>query len=610
MSNWIENKKFQIGTVVGSASTDEYSFILKSRMAKVGDIVATATDIPGHEGKSAAVVWGRIVGIDRFNPFFPAEAAQELADQDINILDTVLSTTRDYLQAEVLIIGSTGTSATTDLRMSPVTYPVRPAAGVFNPPPEIVQRLLTGAEDDSVKLHLGTLIGRGDVEVSLTANKIVSRHLAILAMTGGGKTVAARRVLRELTKIKYPVVIFDPHGDYLSFYEKRKELGGVDVKLFYPSIRVHNDDAGIIEDLIAKMGLKLSEAQKDFFQGVIASTSPEPGEAALHYIRRLQETCEERRRNRDHDNGAAKLNLATVNAVNRSLEFVRRALLAMEKNNSSLRSQPRLQPYQFDEMPDPRFHPFEIVKPGQVSIFYLAGYDHLTQSAIVSIVLEALFAHRATLSERIPPFVTVVEEAHNFIPSRQESQEETPSLATVRKVITEGRKFGTGLIIISQRPARLDETILSQCNSFLVLRLVNPKDKSFVRSVMENLSESDAKILQTFGPGQGIVSGQAVRFPLLVQIEHDKDLESTAIGDEDFVKMATDWKPSEKTETAMKNKGLVDGLRGGSKPEKTVEKAPAAAAAPVRRHLPDVDFNPGKRGRGKPAKPTKTLKTP
>ena len=161
----------------------------------------------------------------------------------------------------------------------------------------------------------------------------------------------------------------------------------------------------------------------------------------------------------------------------------------------------------------------------------------------MSIVLEALFAHRSTLSGVIPPFQAVVEEAHNFIPSRQEGADETPSLPTIRKVITEGRKFGTGLVLISQRPSRLDETTLAQCNSFLVLRLVNPRDKSFVRSVMENLSEADANILQSFGPGQGIVSGQAVRFPLLVKVDFDADLVSDAIGDEDFISDAAKWKP-------------------------------------------------------------------
>jgi len=96
---------------------------------------------------------------------------------------------------------------------------------------------------------------------------------------------------------------------------------------------------------------------------------------------------------------------------------------------------------------------------------------------------------------------------------------------------------------IREYPNSLTETTLAQCNSFLVLRLVNPRDKSFVRSVMENLSEADANILQSFGPGQGIVSGQAVRFPLLVKVDFDADLVSDAIGDEDFISDVAKWKP-------------------------------------------------------------------
>jgi len=221
---------------------------------------------------------------------------------------------------------------------------------------------------------------------------------------------------------------------------------------------------------------------------------------------------------------------------------VSQTLTKMELNNEALRK--KLPKYKFAELPDVQNDPEQIIRPGQVSILYLAGYDHLTQSAIVSIVLEALFNHRASLTDIIAPFQTIIEEAHNFIPSRREGTDETPSLPTIRKVITEGRKFGTGLILLSQRPSRLDETTLAQCNSFLVLRLVNPNDQRFVRQVMENLSDADAKLLPTFGEGQGIVSGQAVRFPLLVQVAFDQDLVSESVGDENFIARARQWKPS------------------------------------------------------------------
>jgi DNA helicase HerA-like ATPase len=538
-----------IGTVVGNTSTGKYSFILRSLQAKLGDIVATRVEVPeGQAGSQTTVtVWGRIVAIDRFNPFFPAEAAQELADENIHFLDTVLSGSRDHLEAEVLILGTTSASNSSVAQLSPLTYPVKPSGEVLYPPPADVRRLLIGDDDHSPKLKIGSLIARSDVEVALSAKHVVSRHLAILAMTGGGKTVAARRIIRELIDLKYPLVIFDPHGDYLGFFEKRALFKDTNIRIFYPTIRVREHNLGIVADLIDKMGRKLTDAQQQFYQYLVSVTEMTDGEAATDYIQRLMDHASniagKLRRDEHVADEISNIRGTTINAARRSLEFVLGNLRQMEQNNERLRSQRRFAGYSFEEMPDPFDAPENIVRPGTVSIFYLAGYDHLNQSAIVSIVLEALFAHRSTLSNVIPPFQAVIEEAHNFIPSRQEGTDETPSLTTIRKVITEGRKFGTGLILISQRPSRLDETTLAQCNSFLVLRLVNPRDKNFVRSVMENLSESDANILQTFGPGQGIVSGQAVRFPLLVKVAFDADLVSEAIGDEDFIAEASAWVP-------------------------------------------------------------------
>lgn len=587
-----------IGTVVGNTSTGEYTFILRSFQAKLGDIVATRVEVPEAPGAAQRIVtvWGRIVSIDRFNPFFPAEAAQELADENIRFLDTVLSGSRDHLEAEVLILGTTS-DGSASAQLSPLTYPVKPSGEVLYPPADDVRRLLTGDDDDrSPKLGIGTLIARGDVEVSLSAKHIVSRHLAILAMTGGGKTVAARRIIRELIELRYPLVIFDPHGDYLGFFEKRSRFPDTKIRIFYPMIRVRESNLGIIADLIDKMGRKLTEAQQQFYQYLVNDTDMADGEPATTYIQRLIDhavNIAARQRSGDHlPDELANTRGSTMNAAKRSLEFVLGNLRQMEQNNERLRSQSRFRDYLFEEMPDPWDAPEDIVRPGVGSIFYLAGYDHLNQSAIVSIVLEALFGHRSTLSGLIPPFQAIIEEAHNFIPSRQEGTDETPSLPTIRKVITEGRKFGTGLVLISQRPSRLDETTLAQCNSFLVLRLVNPRDKNFVRSVMENLSESDANILSTFGRGQGIVSGQAVRFPLLVKIKFDADLVSDAIGDEDFIAEAGAWAPDARRAA---NTDLVRRHAAPAQPSPTVVRGDGERAAGER--PPPRRNRPGRRGR-------------
>jgi DNA helicase HerA-like ATPase len=531
-----------IGTVVGETSTAEFTFVLQSYKSRVGDIVAVPMQVPSddYSQRLDIIAWGRVTSIERYNPFFPYEAAQELTEQNMRLVDTVLSATRDQLEATVTVLGFTGVRGDQDLDLYPLTYPIPPAAQVCYPPADAIRRLLSGGLRGQTPLRIGTLIARTDVEVAVSAEKIASRHLAIMAMTGGGKTVAARRILRELIEIGYPVVILDPHGDYLGLWEKKDRFPYTRVRLFYPHIVMTTENRRIVETLIAKMTVGLTEAQQELMTWLLSEIDPRDGEAILEYIDRLVTVVTGlQNRNEVEARGAPKVQVPTARAVRRSLSLVRERLQRMDTSNRRLRT--ILSDLDFEALPDPQGAPEEIVRPWQVSILYLGGYDHLTQSTIVSILLEALFSHRAELTDKIPPFLAVIEEAHNFVPSLREGTEETPSLATVRKVITEGRKFGVGLILITQRPSRVDETVLAQCNSFLVMRLVNPRDQQYVRTVMENLPESDARMLSAFGPGQGIISGQAVRFPLLVKISYDEDLVSARTGDENFIQRARDW---------------------------------------------------------------------
>lgn len=147
-------------------------------------------------------------------------------------------------------------------------------------------------------------------------------------------------------------------------------------------------------------------------------------------------------------------------------------------------------------------------------------------------------------------------------------------MPVVRRIITEGRKFGTGLMLISQRPSRLDETIVSPCNSFLILRLVNLRDQTFVRAIMENLTESDARMIPGFGPGQGIVSGQVVRFPLPVRVRMDTELLASEIGDEDFFAQAEAWRPDEHARTRAAMEASIATVEAN-------RKRPALPAQPV-----------------------------
>ncbi len=544
-----------IGTVVGNASTSEFNFILKSFKSRVGDVIAVKMEVPdeGRAGTQTVFVWGRVVSINRYNPFFPYEAAQELSDEGLSLQDTILSNSRDQLEAGALILGCTFEDAGFK-HLFPLTYPVQPAAEVLYPPAEAIKELLAGGIPGHSPLGIGTLIARNDVDVAISADRVVARHMAILAMTGGGKTVAARRILRELIEVGYPLLLLDPHGDYLGLWQKRKLFQNTNVRLLYPHIAMTEQNRHIVEILISKMTQGLTEPQRDALGDVLASNDPIEGEAVLKYIQRLLQKVLQQ-----ISNAQDKRKIPTLYVVKRQLTAVAERLERMERTNQRMRQQ--LKQLDFEQMPDPQGRPEGIIAPRTVSILYLGGYDHLTQTTIASIVLEALYEHRANLSGRIPPFLALVEEAHTFIPSSREGVGDVPSLETMRKIITEGRKFGTALMLVTQRPSRVDETILAQCNSFLILRLVNPRDQSYVKQIMENLSEQDARMLPGFGPGQGIVSGQAVRFPLLVKIKMDNDLIFDGLGDENFLAQARAWKPDGKAKTRASVDAKLSKLR-------------------------------------------------
>lgn len=580
----------KIGTVVGNAGTSEFTFILKQFQARVGDIVALGMEVPDstYEGQARIYVWARITDIHRFNPFFPFEAAQEIAGEGISLEDTVLSDTRDQLEAVALILGSTSEQNLSSL--SPLTYPVKPASTVWHPPADAVRQLLVGGREEERTALVGTLIARNDVEVTLSAPRLVARHLAILAMTGGGKTVAARRIIRELIGHNYPLLILDPHGDYIGLAKchemLQEEAPGCQIKLFYPELLMQNAGEVLIEKVIDQMTDGLSEPQSDYLRSVFNSLPAAEGEAAIDYIERLIKRAEQ-----DAAGSSNKRQIPTIYAARRALRIVHNRLSGMRRTSEMMRGSKKLKDLPFEPLPNPFSLPEEIIHPGQVSILYLGGYDHITQCSIAAITLETLFEFRANLTGRIAPFLTVIEEAHTFIPSAREGTQDAVSLPVVRRMITEGRKFGTGLMLISQRPSRLDETIVSQCNSFLILRLVNPRDQTFVRSIMENLTESDARMIPGFGPGQGIISGQVVRFPLPVRVKMDEELLAAEIGDEDFFAQAQAWEPDNNTADREAMKLAAERVRERRrKPEKrTATKQDSS----------------GKRNRGRPKKSVK-----
>ncbi len=157
--------------------------------------------------------------------------------------------------------------------------------------------------------------------------------------------------------------------------------------------------------------------------------------------------------------------------------------------------------------------PSDLVKPGRAAIINLKGYPPEIQEMMVYKLAKDLFTLRK--QEKIPPFFLVVEEAHNFCPER--SFGEAASSKILRTIASEGRKFGLGLCVISQRPARVDKSVLSQCSTQLILKITNPHDLKAVSNSVEGLTSETEKEIKNIPIGTALVTG-VVDLPLMVTV--------------------------------------------------------------------------------------------
>jgi hypothetical protein len=116
------------------------------------------------------------------------------------------------------------------------------------------------------------------------------------------------------------------------------------------------------------------------------------------------------------------------------------------------------------------------------------------------------------------PILLVCEEAHAYIPRTAESQF-AGSRKSMERIAKEGRKYGVGLAVVSQRPHEVSETVLAQCGTFVCLRITNPDDQSYVRSLVPESEGDLVSVLAGLGRGEALVLGEAVPLPTRVQFD-------------------------------------------------------------------------------------------
>ncbi len=191
-----------------------------------------------------------------------------------------------------------------------------------------------------------------------------------------------------------------------------------------------------------------------------------------------------------------------------------------------------------------------------ITILDLSGIPSavLTQliAAILMIIYEGLFWGREKSEGGIHrPMLVVMEEAHRYLSKEGGG----PARDIVQRIVKEGRKFGIGAMIVSQRPAEVDETILSQCGTFIALRLSNAADRSKVQGALPDNLSGIVESLPVLRTGEAVITGEAARLPLRCRIalpnqEHRPQSEDPAVAkrwrdervSEDYSRLAASWR--------------------------------------------------------------------
>ncbi|WP_312930292.1 ATP-binding protein [Agrobacterium cavarae] len=429
-----------------------------------------------------------------------------------------------------------------------------------------LRRIYGGEEENQVAI--GTLSSAENIEVRLSLDALVTRHSAVLGSTGSGKSTTVASLLRSVVGHGADggapgarILLLDIHGEYSAalgdvarVYSATPQPG--EHALYVPYWALEAGEllefiAGQLSDnhLIAFTD-KIQELKE---KRLVASGLPGLDPLSLTVdspvpfsLKKLWydlidfETTTFTGTQRDQPAREAFGNAATLEAptytphgLGSAGPFINSAQKGIRRPLNLLRS--RLLDRRFDFMlhpgpwePDLNGHAeqdLDILLEGwlghdkPITILDLSGVPSIVLvrliGSILRIVYDALYwAREKTEGGILRPLLIVMEEAHRYV------SPDSGDLASdvVKRIAKEGRKYGVGAMLVSQRPAEIDETILSQCGTLIALRLSNPTDRNRVKGALPDNLSGLMDLLPVLRTGEAIVAGEAARLPVRCRI--------------------------------------------------------------------------------------------
>ena len=411
-------------------------------------------------------------------------------------------------------------------------------------------------------IRLGTHAASRSIGVTLDAGRLVTRHSAVVGSTGAGKTSAVATIVQAFTDDQWPssnVVVIDSHGEYAQALDGRASVrsvrGSGDKALrvpFWalPAVDILRAFTGVdpgasvlkaFESLVLQERLNFLAACSwlTLDAATVTADTPIPFDLRRVWYQLDRDNRETRGVRGDASTerlvaegdptvlksaefepyapaGASPFQAPTYGLYARVPELLRNGL-----------KDPRLEFLR--DVPDPAGSedplPAHIsdwlggTKP--ISVLDFSGVPIDSTDLAVGVVLQLIFevATRTRTGEegigRPRPVLIVLEEAHRYLSEGSAEAART----SVNRIAREGRKYGVGLMLVTQRPSELPDTALSQCGTLIALRLSNSADQARVRSALPDNVSGLAEALPSLRTGEAIVSGEAIVLPSRVLVD-------------------------------------------------------------------------------------------
>ena len=452
--------------------------------------------------------------------------------------------------------------------------------------------------DQQRSVRVGSIRQDSSIPAMIRVDDLLGKHFAILGTTGTGKSCTTALILRSILE-KNPnahIVLLDPHNEYSTAFSEWGEVVNprnmqlpfwlltfeelVEVVIGDPTDRKHEIE--MLQELIPVAKSRYSTGRvKDganvrtrvLDSGKFTVDTPVP-----YRISDLTSLIDER---------MGKLENKRDIAPYRNLK-TRFETLSLDPRYAFMFGSLTV----FDGMAQILSRIFRVPVNGKpITILELTGLPTEIINVVVSVICRMTFDF-ALWTEGKVPVTLVCEEAHRYVPANPSMGFE-PCKRAIAKIAKEGRKYGASLCIVTQRPAEIDPTILSQCNTVFALRMSNDRDQQIVTSSISDTGSGLLEFLSALGQREAIAFGEGVTLPVRIRFDelpkHAMPRSSSArfsemwqvsTGDEGFLESVVErWRLSSSgagVDGSQNMAMLAESMGiGGSEPAAPAEPPPA-----------------------------------